>query len=578
MKNNRFREFVTKYILRIPEEGTSPERYKTLRKNIIILMILVTVIPLSLMATINYYQYQKNLRAEIINPLNVLTNKTKRSFELFLEERLSTVRFITSAYSFAELSEEKIMNRILGVLKKEFEGFVDLAIIDSRGGLVSYAGPYSFLGKDYSQQTWFQEVLVKGVHISDVFLGYRKFPHIAIAVLNLSEEGHSWILRATIDTKKFDALIATMELDQECDAFLINSQGILQTNSRFYGKILEPCSLPIPLGGYGTFVSEEEDKEGREIFIAYSYFFEPDYTLVVVKPSSLILKTWFTFRTEIFFIYITSVLLIILLVYKLTDVQVSHIKEADEKRELAFRELEHSQKLSSIGRLAAGVAHEINNPLAIINQKAGLMMDLIKGASNFSEKSKFIELTTSILKSVDRCSAITHRLLGFARRMEVEYEELDLNEVVKEVIGFLEKEALHRNIKVELELDMNLARVSADRGQLQQAFLNILTNGFAAVDDGGCVTVRTWNQDEKTAGIFFQDNGCGMSEEDLSHIFEPFFTTKKGYGTGLGLPITYGVIKKMGGSIKVQSKQGEGSIVKIYLLKRPKKILEGSNE
>ncbi|MFC2085030.1 ATP-binding protein [Bacteroidota bacterium] len=570
MKINKFWEYVMKYILRFPDEGTSPERYRVLRRNLIILMILVTVLPLSFMAAINYYQYQKSLKAEIINPLNVLTNKTKRSFELFLEERQSTVRFIASAYSYKELSDTKTMNFVLGVLKKEFEGFVDLGLIDRDGIQVSYAGPYTFLGKDYSQQSWFHEVLVEDVHISDVFMGYRKFPHIAIAVLNLTNEGNSWILRATIDTKKFDALIATMELDHQSDAFLVNNQGILQTNSRFYGKLLEPCLLSIPKGGYGTFVSEEVDNEDRDIFVAYSHFVEPEYTLVVVKPSSLILKTWFTFRTEIFFIYMGSLIIIVLLVFKLTDIQVNHIKEADEKRELAFREIEHSQKLSSIGRLAAGVAHEINNPLAIINQKAGLMNDLISGGIDFPKKTKFIELTDSIIKSVDRCSTITHRLLGFARRMEVEYQELDVNDIIKEVNGFLEKEALHRNIEVELELYEDLPHISADRGQLQQAFLNILSNGFAAVQDGGHITIRTWEQDETTIGIFFQDNGCGMSEEELNHIFEPFFTTKKGYGTGLGLPITYGIIKKMGGTIKAQSEHGEGSIFKIYLPKNPK--------
>ena len=249
---------------------------------------------------------------------------------------------------------------------------------------------------------------------------------------------------------------------------------------------------------------------------------------------------------------------------------MSHIKEADEKRELAFRELEHSQKLSSIGRLAAGVAHEINNPLAIISQKAGFMMDLIKSGSEFKEKPKFIELTDSILKSTDRCSTITHRLLGFARRMEIEYEDLDLNDVLKEVISFLEKEALHRNIKIELELNENLPKVSADRGQIQQAFLNILSNGFAAVEDGGAMKVKTWEEDENSVGISFQDNGCGMSEEEVSHIFEPFFTTKKGYGTGLGLPITYGIIQKLGGQIKVISRKGEESLFTIYLLKQPK--------
>ena len=570
MKLKNFREYITKYILRFPEEGTSPERYKALRRNIIILMILVTILPLSFMAAINYYQYQKSLKQEIINPLNVLTNKTKRSFELFLEERMSTVRFIASAYSHNDLYDEKVMNKILTVLKKEFEGFVDLALIDDHGKLVCYAGPYAFLGRDYSQQSWFHEVMVKGAHISDVFMGYRKFPHIAIAVQKLSEDGNSWILRATIDTKKFDDLIATMELDTQSDAFLINSEGILQTNSRFYGKILEPCPINIPKGGHGTYVIDEMESNGEDIIVAFSHFVDPDYTLVVVKPSSLILKTWFTFRTEIFFIFIGAVIIIVFLVYKLTDIQVNHIKEADEKRELAFRELEHSQKLSSIGRLAAGVAHEINNPLAIICQKAGLMKDLIDGGAEFRDKAKFLSLTDSILKSVDRCSAITHRLLGFARRIETIYEELDINEVVKEVIGFLEKEALHRNIKIEFELNENLPKVSADRGQIQQAFLNILSNGFAAVEDGGQMKVKTWEENENTIGISFQDNGCGMSEEEVSHIFEPFFTTKKGYGTGLGLPITYGIIQKLGGQIKVMSRKGEGSVFTIYLLKQPK--------
>jgi len=363
-----------------------------------------------------------------------------------------------------------------------------------------------------------------------------------------------------------------MELDPQSDAFLINKEGILQTDSRLYGKILEECSLSIPPGGYGTYLSEEIDKEGREIFIAYTRLFEPEYTLVVVKPRSLILKTWFTFRTEIFFIFIGSVLIIVLLVFKLTDIQVSHIKEADEKRELAFRELEHSQKLSSIGRLAAGVAHEINNPLAIICQKAGLMKDLIDFGSDFKEKSRFIELTNSILQSVNRCSTITHRLLGFARRMEVEYEELDLNEVLQEVIGFLEKEALHRNINVVTKFADDMPLISSDRAQLQQVFLNILANAFAAVEDGGIVKIKTWKEDDDTEGVSIRDNGCGMSADDLGNIFEPFFTTKKGYGTGLGLPITYGIIKKMGGTIKVKSTEGVGSTFTIFLPKKITKI------
>jgi two-component system NtrC family sensor kinase len=561
----KLRKIVSQKIFHIPQEGTSPERYKALRRNIMILMILVTIIPLSLMATINYYQYQASLKEEIISPLKILTNKTKRSFELFLEERLSTLKFITSAYSFNDLQDKKVINRILNVLKNEFEGFIDLGLIGRDGVQLSYAGPYSLLEKDYSKQSWFQEVTINGTHISDVFMGYRKFPHIAIAVQNLSDPDCCWILRATIDTKKFDALISMMELDPQSDAFIINREGILQSHSRLFGNVLESCPLIIPRGGQGTYVSEAVDNEGRDIFIAYAHFVDPQHTLVVVKPSSLILKTWFTFRTEIFFIFVGSVLLIIIIVFKLTNTQVSRIREAEEKHEIAFRELEHSQKLSSVGRLAAGVAHEINNPLAIINQKAGLLKDIIDSGNEFPNKDKFLGITDSILKSVDRCSVITHRLLGFARRMDVEYEVLDLNEVIQDVFGFIEKEALHRNIQLKKQFSENLPQISSDRGQLQQVFLNILTNAYAAVEDGGIISITTWSEDIDTVAVSIQDDGCGMNEKDINRIFEPFFTTKKGYGTGLGLPITYGIIKKLGGKITAQSKVGEGSTFSIYL-------------
>jgi len=272
-----------------------------------------------------------------------------------------------------------------------------------------------------------------------------------------------------------------------------------------------------------------------------------------------------------FFIYIISVVVIILVVLKLSGTLVKSIREADEKRESAFRELEHGQKLSPIGRLAAGVAHEINNPLAIINEKAGLIKDVIEHVEDCNTaREKFLTLIGSILQSVQRCRTITHRLLGFAKRLDVQFEELSVNDIITEVLGFLEKEALYRKIKIELNLAPALPKISSDRGQLQQVFLNILNNAFAAVDSGGQVAIATWEENAETLGVSVRDNGCGMSEETLRHIFEPFFTTKKEYGTGLGLPITYGIVKKLGGDFKVQSKEGQGTNFTIFLSKYPK--------
>jgi two-component system NtrC family sensor kinase len=161
--------------------------------------------------------------------------------------------------------------------------------------------------------------------------------------------------------------------------------------------------------------------------------------------------------------------------------------------------------------------------------------------------------------------------------MDVQIEVLDVNDVLRETISFLDKEALHRNIKLQVELAQDLTRIASDRGQLQQVFLNILNNALAAVKDGGRISVTTWEKDLDTVGISIQDDGVGMSEDTVKHIFEPFFTTKKGTGTGLGLSITYGIVKKLGGDIEVQSKLGVGSRFVIFLPKKPAEGVERQN-
>jgi len=546
-----------------------PDRYRILRRNIVILMVLITIIPLFVMTIINQYEYQRSIKTEIVNPLRILASKTKHSFELFLEERLAIVNSISSLYSYEDFSDQKNLSRIFRVLTKEYCCLVDLGLIGSEGIQLSYTGPYDLLGKDYSQQSWFKEVLVKGVYISDVFMGYRQFPHIAIAVLRRTEE-RTWILRATIDTSKFDELISSMGLSPESDAFLINRKGFLQTASRFYGKVLDSFPMSFPRGNYGAIVVEETDPQGREMLVTYAPFVKSDFVIVLVKLRSNVLRSWYVFRSKMLFIFILSVVTIVLIVFKLTNTVVQRVKEADERRELAFREVQHTHKLSSIGRLAAGVAHEINNPMAIINEKAGLMKDLVEHDAQFRGKEKFLGLTDSILKSVERCKSITHRLLGFAKRMEVQLEILDLNQLIQETLDFLKTEALYRNIVLRLLLADNLPRVSSDRGQLQQVFLNIFSNAFAAVEDKGEITITSWEEDSDTVGVSVQDNGCGMPEETVRRVFEPFFTTKKQRGTGLGLAITYGIVKKMGGDIKVDSKEGEGTTFAVYLNKKAK--------
>lgn len=550
-------------------EETAKNRYKKLRRNILGLMLFISLVPLSIMAVINYNEYQRTLKRDVVEPLRTLASKAAHSFDLYLDERLSAIRFIAYAYSYEELSHQEGLKHVFWALTSQYQGFIDLGLIDENGIQINYCGPYNLKGKSYLNQPWFRETVVRGIYISDVFLGYRKFPHISMAVKRLKEDGSFWIIRATIDTKRFEDLIQSMNLEPTSDAFLINSKGILQTPSRFYGKVLSQCPLSIPPYITGTYLQEIKGPNGEKLIMAYSHLRHADYTLVVAKPNVSILKSWYSLKREMLIVFLVGILLIVVVAVRLTNVMVNRIEAADMRREAAFRELQHSQKLSSIGRLAAGVAHEINNPLAIINEKAGLMKDLIGASGDFKYKEKFSTQLDDILKAVERTKTITHRLLGFAKRMEVQIEELQLNELIKEVLGFLEKEALYKNVEIRLQLDEHLPRIYSDRGQLQQVFLNLLTNALEAVEEQGIITITSWQETPNKVAVSVQDNGEGMSKETMEHIFEPFFTTKRGYGTGLGLSITYGIVKKLGGDIKVKSQKSVGTTFTVILPLKP---------
>jgi len=501
-----------------------------------------------------------------------MADKTKHSFELFLDQRLAIIRFISTTYNFKDLTSEQNIKKILISLKKECCGFVDIGLINGQGELISYAGPYSLLGKNYSEQISFQETQIKGQYISNVFLGFRKYPHIVIAVQHLTEDGQTWILRATIDTDFFNTLISSMGFSRQTDAFLISKDGTLQTNSLYYGKTLEKCPLELAKITSRSNAFEGIDDKNRKIIIASSTFSIADYILVIVQPQSVALKSWYALKTEMVIIFLISLALIIFAILKMTSVLIKRIKTSDEHRENVLTELQHAQKLSSIGRLAAGVAHEINNPLAIINEKAGLMGDLIEFSKDFDKKAKFINLTNAILNSIDRCRKITHRLLGFSKRIDVKIEPIHINQIIHEVLDFIEKDILYRKIDIKLILSDSLIPIESDHGQIQQIFLNLLTNASAALEDFGRIEIETKNINNDSISVRISDNGCGIPEDIIENIFDPFFSTKKEKGTGLGLSISYGILKKLGGKISVDSKPGKGATFIVILPQKPTEL------
>ncbi|MFH1530128.1 MAG: ATP-binding protein [Pseudomonadota bacterium] len=547
------------------ERLASAKHYRRLLVFSVSSISLVAIIPLVVMTAVNYHQYQDAFHVESVRPTARLTANAKLLMEAFLSERVSALSLVIHTEATAELHDPQKLNALLVKMKRAFGGFIDLGVIDGTGKQVSYAGPYDLQGMDYREQDWFHEVGLRGIYISDVYLGHRRVPHFVIAVHSDHDAASNFVLRATIDTDRIVRQISELAVHPSNDAFLINKEGVLQTSSRSYGEALKRCPLPIPPESAQAEVLETRDEGGFPLIIGYAYIERSPFVLMLLRRPGSMQVGWISLRRDLVIFLCISILLILTVVFIGSRYMVNRTRQSDLKRAAAYHGMEYTNKMAAIGRLAAGVAHEINNPLAIIGEKAGLHKDLLTLSDALPPKEKMIALVDAVLESVERCGAITHRLLGFAKHMDISREGIDLEILLKGVLGFLEKEAGYRNLRVTFDIEENLPSIESDLGQLQQVFLNIVNNAFAAVDDGGKIQISMASADAGKVVVSIEDDGMGITKENLDHIFEPFFTTKKGAGTGLGLSITYGIVEKLGGEIKVTSTPGEGTCFSVVL-------------
>jgi two-component system, NtrC family, sensor kinase len=542
----------------------------------IFILVLTALSPLLIVTIIHYQLIQKSVDSELNLRTERLTSNVKNSISFFMEERLDALIFTVNEMGYKQLTNKKTLTEILKNLKLGFDGLTDLSVIDNDGNQIIYAGPYSLEGKNYKTQPWFLESLRKTNFISEVFTGYRDIPHIIIAVRSIAPNGSFFILRATLDTERLIQKIASYKTGDHADIFLLNHQGVLQTASTRHGKILTRTNLIFPNNHDKSEVIMATDLTSRMIISCYSFIYTnlavTPFILVVQKDKAGMMHTWQELRKNINWTVGISVFLIIAIITLASTSMVNKLYMLDETKAQAMLQMEQNQQLASIGQLAAGVAHEINNPLEVINQTAGYIKDLYSFKNESLNSAEIVEEIDSILDAVDRCGTITQQLLGFVRQFDVKIKKINLHKKVTEVLNFHTKEAEYKGVNVTVSIPENIPDMETDSGKLQQILVNLINNAFQAVEEGGCLDITAFQNNTKTLELVIKDTGCGIPEESLKKIYEPFFSTKKEQnGTGLGLSITYGLIKKLGGKISVQSTEGVGACFTITL---PIKIQE----
>lgn len=344
------------------------------------------------------------------------------------------------------------------------------------------------------------------------------------------------------------------------DLFLIDDTGKLVTASFYFGPatgavILDSARFTGPGG-----IVNLKTPDGTAVLAGYAGIADTSLTLVQLRQADWLRDLWLKPRLKLLWFLCVSIVLILLSIMGMATFLVGRIHTSERRRIEALHHEEHANRLASIGRLASGVAHEINNPLDIINQKTGLIVDLLTLGKEERPDQRLLPLAGDVLEAVKRCGTITRQLLDFARHMEPSVEPVDIEEVISQALALVETDARHRGVAIQVGPIPAVPEFECDRSSLLQIFLNLAENAVTAMESKGVLSIDVSRHQTGQVTITVSDTGKGISPEDLPKIFEPFYTSRNDrWGAGLGLAITYGLIKEMGGDITVKSTVGKGT-------------------
>jgi two-component system NtrC family sensor kinase len=541
---------------------------KTLKWRIVAVLFVAAMLPLILSGFGSWVVFGDMLEEKSYEQMRSLVRSHARAIEDHLTERLHLLQFTADSHAFGEISDIKQLQHTLSNLNRSSsQSFIDLGVIDANGDHTAYVGPYDLQDRNYSQEDWFKEVMISGRYISDVFLGFRQVPHCIIAI-KADDEGGQWVLRATINSNQFDGLVRAEVLGKGSDAYILNSQAQYQTTPRA-GTVLDYA--PVPSISYHGGVHEQRvQTDGATKVLMTTWINENRWMLVVEQDLAAIQEPVDRAIADGAILVAIAMLLLVATTFIATWHLTNRIDKANAQREEMSQAFMRSAKLASIGELATGLAHEINNPLAIISAEQTNISDLLRDPEASQEEHKqTLESVDRIKSQVQRCASITRKMLQFGRNERSTLEPTDIIPRLTELVELLKRRATVRNVEITLKANETLPQVFVDPVELEQVLVNLINNSIDALPDGGEITIRAYPEKDDVH-LEVVDNGVGMQAEESERIFEPFFTTKPvGKGTGLGLSVCYGIVQSWRGKIWVESERGQGTTMHVCLPLQP---------
>ena len=518
-------------------------------------LLMVFLVPMALLSLYFHFQFTYSLKESARLNLAAISESQRNTVDLFLQERVVNIFTQFQSQSFNLKPTSHTMESYLQNLRQVSDAFIDVGFLNSQGIQTGYAGPFPYLqNQNYANENWFATLMQedKNHYISDIYLGFRKKPHFTIAVKQIID-GKPYVMRSTLDPDKFYLFLRTINHAKGVQSALINKDLVYQIVDPDQGQLFKQCCLH-PSLMTGTGVQEIQDKDGS-ILVAFAWLKMTPWALVVREPLNIALIA----------------VIVILVIWTTTGSLVNRARSSAENRDELQVQLLHAAKLASVGELATGIAHEINNPLAIVLATTGVIKDMLNPEFKMEAGPEDIlnELET-VDNAVFRAREITRNLLDYGRKHQPRLVPCDINHLLDEVLdGFKQRELAVEDIDIIRHYEPALPTVIVDPDQLRQVFLNLINNAGDAIEGSGTITITTYSN-AGCGHITITDTGHGMTPADQEKIFDPFFSTKEvGKGTGLGLSVSLSIVKSMGGAINVQSIPEVGSSFTVSLPLQP---------
>jgi two-component system, NtrC family, sensor kinase len=542
--------------------------YKSLAIRMACAIIIVSVIPLIIMAALSRHFFLGSYTTKVWDHYSAVVRVQQREIDGFLTERLHSLSLIGLSTPLETLQNEKNLEQFRKELQEVYgQSLWGLSFCTSLNGDSSCVASPGWRNDEQLGRDTLNKVRELGAYVWEPPASGKTVEYFILAV-RVDQSGQKGILLAMVGAESLTTLLAGLPESHTGNTFILNGKGeplAALTHERKQAKLeCTETQLPSAANTAGVTIGETKDASALCVRARLS---NSDWVLQFVAGTQKAYEALEQPRMYALATLLLGVLGIVAVAMVVSNRFSLYVARADQEKQLINEQLVQAGKLAALGEMAANMGHEINNPVGIIVQEAELIKALLD--SRREDLAASIPMIRDSLEEIQshgtRCRNIILKLVSFSRHDEPAVQPVELNALIREVVAMCHGRARSLNVEMRLTLDPGLPKVHVAPSDAKQVILNLISNSLDALEQkSGTIEVRTSTR-ARYVVVEVEDTGPGIPQQNLGRVFEPFFTTKpEGKGTGLGLAICYVMMKRIQGDITVTSEEGTGTTFHLF--------------